>query len=136
MSLSNWLREYLYIALGGNRKGTVRTYVNLFLTMLLGGLWHGANWTFVLWGAWHGGILALERLGEDPETDPFLARGVRLIVDGADNAAFAIKDGDGAAWLSIDAKTGELAGTPLARASAATCAVWMIACWAIGSSMP
>lgn len=61
MSLSNWLREYLYVALGGNRKGAVRTYINLFLTMLLGGLWHGANWTFVLWGAWHGAILAAER---------------------------------------------------------------------------
>lgn len=61
MSLSNWLREYLYIPLGGNRKGPVRTYVNLFLTMLLGGLWHGANWTFVVWGAWHGGVLAIER---------------------------------------------------------------------------
>ncbi|MBC7499919.1 MAG: MBOAT family protein, partial [Herminiimonas sp.] len=61
MSLSNWLREYLYVALGGNRKGMVRTYVNLFLTMLLGGLWHGANWTFVIWGAWHGGILVIER---------------------------------------------------------------------------
>lgn len=61
MSLSNWLREYLYVPLGGNRKGPVRTYINLFLTMLLGGLWHGANWTFVLWGAWHGGLLVLER---------------------------------------------------------------------------
>ena len=61
MSLSNWLREYLYVSLGGNRKGVLRTYINLFLTMLLGGLWHGANWTFVLWGAWHGGILAMER---------------------------------------------------------------------------
>ncbi|AGX88119.1 MBOAT family O-acyltransferase [Candidatus Symbiobacter mobilis] len=61
MSLSQWLREYLYIPLGGNRKGTVRTYFNLFLTMVLGGLWHGANWTFVLWGAWHGAILAAER---------------------------------------------------------------------------
>ncbi len=61
MSLSGWLREYLYISLGGNRKGALRTYLNLFLTMLLGGLWHGANWTFVLWGAWHGGLLALER---------------------------------------------------------------------------
>lgn len=61
MSLSNWLREYLYVALGGNRKGLTRTYINLFLTMLLGGLWHGANWTFVLWGAWHGAILVLER---------------------------------------------------------------------------
>lgn len=61
MSLSQWLREYLYIPLGGNRKGRARTYVNLFLTMLLGGLWHGANWTFVVWGAWHGGLLAAER---------------------------------------------------------------------------
>jgi alginate O-acetyltransferase complex protein AlgI len=61
MSLSNWLREYLYFPLGGNRKGARRTYINLFLTMLLGGLWHGANWTFVLWGAWHGGCLAIER---------------------------------------------------------------------------
>ena len=47
--------------LGGNRKGVVRTYINLFLTMLLGGLWHGANWTFIVWGAWHGMILAIER---------------------------------------------------------------------------
>lgn len=65
MSLSSWLREYLYIALGGNRKGKVRTYINLFLTMLLGGLWHGANFTFVIWGAWHGGILAVERYLEE-----------------------------------------------------------------------
>ena len=61
MSLSAWLRDYLYIALGGNRGGRLATYRNLFLTMLLGGLWHGANWTFVLWGAWHGAILAIER---------------------------------------------------------------------------
>lgn len=61
MTLSNWLRDYLYIPLGGNRKGAVRTYINLFLTMLLGGLWHGANWTFVLWGAWHGAWLAIDR---------------------------------------------------------------------------
>ncbi len=61
MSLSTWLRDYLYIPLGGNRKGRVRTYINLFLTMLLGGLWHGANWTFILWGAWHGALLAFEK---------------------------------------------------------------------------
>jgi alginate O-acetyltransferase complex protein AlgI len=61
ISLSTWLRDYLYIPLGGNRKGVGRTYINLFLTMLLGGLWHGANWTFIIWGAFHGGILALER---------------------------------------------------------------------------
>ncbi len=61
ISLSSWLRDYLYVSLGGNRQGPLRTYVNLFLTMLLGGLWHGANWTFALWGAYHGTLLALER---------------------------------------------------------------------------
>ena len=61
MSLSGWLRDYLYIPLGGNRLGPARTYVNLFVTMLLGGLWHGANWTFVLWGGYHGLLLAIER---------------------------------------------------------------------------
>ncbi len=61
ISLSTWLRDYLYIPLGGNRHGERRTYVNLALVMLLGGLWHGANWTFIVWGAWHGSILALER---------------------------------------------------------------------------
>jgi alginate O-acetyltransferase complex protein AlgI len=61
MSLSTWLRDYLYISFGGNRLGEMRTYVNLFLTMLLGGLWHGANWTFVLWGGYHGLLLAFER---------------------------------------------------------------------------
>jgi alginate O-acetyltransferase complex protein AlgI len=67
MSLSSWLREYLYIPLGGNRKGVGRTYFNLFITMVLGGLWHGANWTFVLWGAWHGGVLAFERYLGKPQ---------------------------------------------------------------------
>ncbi|MEM7268083.1 MAG: MBOAT family protein [Pseudomonadota bacterium] len=61
ISLSHWLRDYLYLPLGGNRKGNVRTYVNLSLTMVLGGLWHGANWTFLAWGAWHGLWLAIER---------------------------------------------------------------------------
>jgi len=61
ISLSTWLRDYLYFSLGGSRHGGVRTYVNLFVVMLLGGLWHGANWTFVVWGAWHGGLLVAER---------------------------------------------------------------------------
>ncbi len=61
ITLSSWLRDYLYISLGGNRKGAKRTYVNLFLTMLLGGLWHGAAWTYVIWGAFHGLLLAIER---------------------------------------------------------------------------
>ena len=61
ISLSSWLRDYLYFPLGGNRKGRRRTYANLMTVMLLGGLWHGANWTFFIWGAWHGILLALER---------------------------------------------------------------------------
>jgi alginate O-acetyltransferase complex protein AlgI len=59
MTLSRWLRDYLYIPLGGNRKGTTRTYVNLMITMLLGGLWHGAAWHFVIWGGLHGAYLSI-----------------------------------------------------------------------------
>jgi alginate O-acetyltransferase complex protein AlgI len=62
MSLSRWLRDYLYIPLGGNRHGTLATYRNLMLTMLLGGLWHGASWNFVVWGGYHGALLAVERM--------------------------------------------------------------------------
>ena len=62
ISFSTWLRDYLYIPLGGNRQGPVRTYANLMFTMLLGGLWHGASWTFVVWGGLHGTYLVLERL--------------------------------------------------------------------------
>jgi len=73
ISLSTWLRDYLYISLGGNRLGNVRTYFNLMATMLLGGLWHGANWTFVVWGGIHGAGLAIERLlfarGRSPLAD-------------------------------------------------------------------
>ena len=61
ISLSTWLRDYLYISLGGNRKGQIRTYINLMVTMLLGGLWHGASWMFVIWGGLHGLALAVER---------------------------------------------------------------------------
>lgn len=61
ISLSSWLREYLYIPLGGNRKGNVRTYINLFLVMFLGGLWHGATWSYALWGSVHGSALMIER---------------------------------------------------------------------------
>ncbi|MFA5199546.1 MAG: MBOAT family O-acyltransferase [Candidatus Omnitrophota bacterium] len=61
ISLSTWLRDYLYIPLGGNRGGSLETHKNLMFTMLLGGLWHGASWTFVIWGAFHGLLLSLER---------------------------------------------------------------------------
>ena len=62
ITLSTWLRDYLYIPLGGNRRGEARAYLNLMITMLLGGLWHGASWTFVVWGALHGLFLCAERL--------------------------------------------------------------------------
>ena len=62
ISLSRWLRDYLYIPLGGNRHGTLMTYRNLMLTMLLGGLWHGASWNFAIWGGYHGALLAVERM--------------------------------------------------------------------------
>lgn len=61
ISLSTWLRDYLYISLGGNKKGLFRTYANLFITMILGGLWHGASWNFVLWGTGHGLALAVHK---------------------------------------------------------------------------
>ena len=62
ISLSSWLRDYLYISLGGNRRGKIRTYFNLFITMVLGGLWHGASWLFVIWGAWHGVLLIVHKV--------------------------------------------------------------------------
>ena len=62
ISLSSWLKDYLYIPLGGNRGGEAKTYRNLSATMVLGGLWHGANWTFIFWGAWHGLILCIYRV--------------------------------------------------------------------------
>ena len=61
ISLSTWLRDYLYIPLGGNRRGTLRTYLNLSITMFLGGLWHGAGWTYLAWGLFHGVLLCIYR---------------------------------------------------------------------------
>lgn len=79
MSLSTWLRVYLYVPLGGNRLGRRRTYINLMLTMVLGGLWHGANWTFLVWGAWHGGLLALERFWRERNPEPRLPRPIAVV---------------------------------------------------------
>lgn len=73
ISLSTWLRDYLYIPLGGSRKGERRTYINLMTTMVLGGLWHGAAWNFVFWGIYHGGILCIHRLAQ-PWLDRFKPR--------------------------------------------------------------
>ena len=63
ISLANWLKDYLYIPLGGSRKGQARTYINLFIVFILCGLWHGANWTFAIWGLYHGFFLVIERTG-------------------------------------------------------------------------
>jgi hypothetical protein len=62
ITLSRWLRDYIYIPLGGNRVGNARLYINLMITFILGGLWHGAGWTFLLWGLLHGAALCLERI--------------------------------------------------------------------------
>lgn len=69
ISLSSWLKDYLYITLGGNRKGQIRTYVNLMITMLLGGLWHGASWNFVIWGGLHGIYLAAHKFFSKGKTE-------------------------------------------------------------------
>jgi D-alanyl-lipoteichoic acid acyltransferase DltB (MBOAT superfamily) len=79
VSLSTWLRDYLYVPLGGNRISPARTHVNLLLTMLLGGLWHGASWNFVLWGGYHGLLLSLERVVW-PASAPGRAPGVSALV--------------------------------------------------------
>jgi alginate O-acetyltransferase complex protein AlgI len=80
ISLSTFLRDYLYVPLGGNRKGPLRTYVNLVLVMLLGGLWHGANWTFVVWGAYHGILLAAERFQGKQSAYRRLPRPIRVAI--------------------------------------------------------
>ena len=90
ISLSTWLRDYLYIPLGGNRSGARRTLANLVMTMLLGGLWHGASWTFIAWGAFHGGILVVYRVlgvdawlgarGRAPLRDAAFGAGLFLLV--------------------------------------------------------
>lgn len=77
ISLSSWLKDYLYIPLGGSKKGKIRTYINLSLTMLLGGLWHGASWNFIIWGGLHGGVLAVERFFKK---DDFHKKNIVIII--------------------------------------------------------
>lgn len=88
ITLSRFLRDYLYVPLGGNRKGTARRYLNLMLTMILGGLWHGAGWTFLIWGTLHGLYLVVNQgwrqlrsaLGQDLERSSVMGRSVSLLV--------------------------------------------------------
>ena len=84
VSLSTWFRDYLYVPLGGSRRGPWRTVANLVLTMLVSGLWHGANWTFIAWGAWHAAFLVAERLATGGPCDPArMPRPVRWIATAA-----------------------------------------------------
>lgn len=80
LSLSTWLRDYLYIPLGGNKYGSARTYFNLFMVMFLGGLWHGAAWNFVVWGTMHGALLAIERFWGKKPVYQFLPRPFRIAI--------------------------------------------------------
>ena len=113
MSLSGWLRDYLYIPLGGNRKGPGRTYVNLFLVMFLGGLWHGAEWKFALWGTLHGLCLAYERLisrrgagtqrGREPKGSAVFRKN-SVSVNQKESKEISVLQSDGAAVNRMDSK--------------------------------
>lgn len=92
ITLSAWLRDYLYIPLGGNRKGEVRTYINLMITMLLGGLWHGASWTFVVWGALHGTYLCVEKLIQERFAGNKSAMATGMIIEKASLAPAFVKN--------------------------------------------
>ena len=144
MSLSSWLREYLYISLGGSRRGRSRTYFNLWATMVLGGLWHGANWTFVLWGLWHGSILALERsLGERKLWRPVapllgIVGTMFLVILGwvmfrAENLGVALRMYEGMFGLNGAALTSDLAwqvtGSGLATMAVAAVLVYLAPIW-------
>ncbi len=110
ISLSSWLRDYLYISMGGNRKGPVRTYINLFITMVLGGLWHGASWNFMLWGAAHGLLLAIEKGWKDllkmKETNHWFLNGIKVLL------TFHLVC---ALWIFFKAESFELAGWMFSR---------------------
>jgi alginate O-acetyltransferase complex protein AlgI len=91
ISLSQWFRDYLYIPLGGNRKGTWRTSLNLFITMVLVGLWHGAAWTFVIWGAWHGFLQVVYKLfGKAGQSTDRTIRGVSSLLSIVGRAALMV----------------------------------------------
>jgi alginate O-acetyltransferase complex protein AlgI len=125
ISLSTWLRDYLYVPLGGNRHSSLATYRNLLLTMLLGGLWHGANWTFVAWGLYHGLLLAAHRLW------PWKERFTRLRPLGIAATFLAVCIG----WVFFRAQTFGDAGTLLRLMAWPTDGLsivptTMVLCWA------
>jgi alginate O-acetyltransferase complex protein AlgI len=104
ITLSAWLRDYLYIPLGGNRNGKFRTYINLMITMLLGGLWHGANWTFVVWGGLHGLFLAVEKGLHDMSnsvTAPAVAKKRTAVLQGISGAQLIRIAGSSKLFLAL-----------------------------------
>jgi len=114
ISLSTWLRDYLYIPLGGNRRGAPRTYVNLMLTMLLGGLWHGAGWGFVIWGALHGLYPAFERFAQESRgsAKPFLPAPIVFLMVTLTWIPFRSQSAS-QAWSVISGLAGPLDGNQL-----------------------
>ena len=140
MTLSSWLRDYLYIPLGGNRGGALATARNLMLTMLLGGLWHGANWTFLIWGAMHGAALVADHAWRRSAAFAKYGAGpIARVLDWTLTFHFVCF-----AWLffrapSLDAATQYLAGiwSDNGAASTAPQIVWpLIACGAVTQSLP
>jgi alginate O-acetyltransferase complex protein AlgI len=115
ISLSSWLRDYLYVPLGGNRGGKLTTYRNLMLTMLLGGLWHGANWTFVFWGVYHGLLLSLHRAFGSARRDPSTARSGALNVPRQVLCVLATFLSVCVGWVFFRAQTFADAGAILSR---------------------
>ncbi|HEX7965808.1 MAG TPA: MBOAT family O-acyltransferase [Gammaproteobacteria bacterium] len=107
-TLSSWLRDYLYVPLGGNRHGEGRTYLNLMLTMLIGGLWHGASWMFVLWGGLHGAYLAAERALRGAGRDAPLPRGKDWLFTAFTFLMVTLT------WIPFRAKDAHTAGTVFA----------------------
>ncbi|MDQ6664451.1 MAG: MBOAT family protein [Acidobacteriota bacterium] len=117
ISLSQWLRDYLYVPMGGNRRGAFRTYRNLAVTMLLGGLWHGASWNFLIWGGYHGGLLAAERALKGPMKLP------RLPVPLSTAFTFALVL---IGWVFFRAKTLHDSGLVLRALISSTRGTWQI----------
>jgi D-alanyl-lipoteichoic acid acyltransferase DltB (MBOAT superfamily) len=112
MSLSRWLRDYLYISLGGNRKGKIRTYINLMLTMLLGGLWHGAAMRFIIWGGLHGLALVVEKFFK--ERIPFVQNRLTHIISVFVTFHFVCF-----CWIFFRAETMETVGAILSQITTA-----------------
>lgn len=147
ISLSTWLRDYFYIPLGGNRGGGLATYRNLMCVMVLGGLWHGANLTFVLWGAWHGVWLAMERLAKITSPSQNLGWLPTLVVVLLGWVMFRATDVNEALEMyhaMLGGNLGEASSTPLINiygeslfAMSLGCAlVWVEPVWAKGGPWP